>query len=192
MRQYIPANLGIQVSGDAWDDLFEKLSGRETIYQEHNRNARKLFWWKLGERSQHIEPWLALIPDSYGLSVLKASVALVLKVSLPHISEVLDLTTCQLAEDSVEKRDKIFDAFLSLRDTIVRAQSQRKSFRTVPAISDCANRLFSTLVGAIEDLILFAVPKNKKSSCAYLAHHAMHLTDWIDRATLDSTVRASP
>ena len=61
------------------------------------------------------------------------------------------------------KKEKIFDVFLALRDTLVNAQSKRKSFQTDPNISECANRLYVTLVGAIEDLILSITPK--KSSC---------------------------
>lgn len=85
MIQYVPADLGIQFSGNAWNDLFEKLSNAEYEYQEQRCNARTLFWWKVGDRQEDIQAWVALIPDAYGLSVVKASVALLLHVTGPEI-----------------------------------------------------------------------------------------------------------
>lgn len=84
MKQYVPSHLGIQFSNDAWDDLFEKICGTESETEEKNRNVRRLFWYKMGNKREHILPWLALIPDAYGLEVIKAAVALVLKVSATY------------------------------------------------------------------------------------------------------------
>ena len=89
MRKYIPANLGIQFSGDAWDDLFDKLSDADSGYEDKT-GVMKLFWWKIGERREHIMPWVALIPDTSGLSVVKAGIALVLKVCIPDRIRTLD------------------------------------------------------------------------------------------------------
>jgi hypothetical protein len=161
LRQYVPRNLGIQCPDNAWDDLFEKLAELERGCHEGDRSSRTLFWWKIGENREAISPWVNLIPDAYGLSVLKASIAVLLKVRcVDWKSEQAD--AIQLAEDSVERRDQIYHAFADLSEFLQTAMVQRKAFGADTKISDCANRLYGCLVEAIEDLIMLAAPPNHK------------------------------
>jgi hypothetical protein len=79
MRQYVPGNTGTDFPETAWDDLHVTFATLFSGYQSSNGKIKGA-WYKAGERKEHIEAWVAFIPDAFGLSVVKAGVGLVLKV----------------------------------------------------------------------------------------------------------------
>ncbi|RYP44531.1 hypothetical protein DL768_009026 [Monosporascus sp. mg162] len=72
----------------------------------------------------------------------------------PYVLKSARTYVDQLAEDSVEKRNKIFNTFAVLRDALNRADPKHMSFRSNKELGDCADRLYKTVVDSIEELIL--------------------------------------
>ncbi|KAK3315947.1 hypothetical protein B0H66DRAFT_604253 [Apodospora peruviana] len=155
LQEYVPQNdlsLGVVLGNDtpqsSWDTLFDRLNQAHGKASAPNTGPLEIFkkmWLRVGESADVIDPWVNLIPDSYGLSVVKAAVGIILTV----------------AERSAEKRQKLFDAFTGIRDIIGEANSKRKSFQTDPEVSRCATQVYETIVEAIEE-ILETLPPPKK------------------------------
>ncbi|KAI9733083.1 MAG: hypothetical protein M1834_003629 [Cirrosporium novae-zelandiae] len=140
LKEYIPSNIGIKLSDCSWDALFDKVCNAETKYHDKDDSAREIFknlWLKIGKNYEVINPWIDLIPDCYGLAVVKSGIAVTLK----------------MAEKSAEKRQKILTTFKGIRDTLGAAKLKRKSFQTDPEVSKCATRLYFAVVDAIEELL---------------------------------------
>lgn len=79
----VPVTPNSQPSQKSWDDLYDKISTEEAQFIGTGQSSLRLFWYKLGERKEGINAWFGLIPDEYGLSVVKAAVALTLQVIHP-------------------------------------------------------------------------------------------------------------
>ena len=68
-----------------WTVVCDRLAEAERKWATGDKGARAIFaktWVKIGETKEMIDPWLNLIPDSYGLAVVKTGVALLLQVGL--------------------------------------------------------------------------------------------------------------
>ncbi|KAH7018885.1 hypothetical protein EDB80DRAFT_675912 [Ilyonectria destructans] len=72
----------------------------------------------IGEHKDSIDPWLSLIPNEYGLCVVKSAVALLL----------------MMAEKHSNKRMAIFGAFIEVRDIIGECNSKGIHFQTEPNV----------------------------------------------------------
>ncbi len=80
-----------------WDDLFEQIARAQG---EHGANGAKksqwykYLWRKAGSKAEAVEPWLQLIPDEYGLSLLRGSIAIVFHVRwlMAGLAETVSLT----------------------------------------------------------------------------------------------------
>ncbi|KAK6823052.1 hypothetical protein RU639_006101 [Aspergillus parasiticus] len=123
-----------------WSVVFDRLAEAERKWATGDKGARAIFaktWVKIGENKEIIDPWLNLIPDSYGLAVVKTGVALLL----------------QLAGKHAERRQRIADAFKDIRTAIVDGNYKRRSFHTNPEVSLCARDLYVAIVEAIESLL---------------------------------------
>ncbi len=59
----------------------------------------------------------------------------------------------QLAENSKNKREKVFRTFSTLRDALVRLSPDRARFRADADVSDSATSLYVAVVNAIEDMV---------------------------------------
>ncbi|PWY83401.1 hypothetical protein BO70DRAFT_361519 [Aspergillus heteromorphus CBS 117.55] len=140
LRAYVPSTLNIDTTNYTWDALFDRLSAAETEWQATGQSATQLFakaWLKVGENREVIDPWISLIPDSYGLAVVKSGVAIILK----------------LAAKSAEKRQRIFKTFESIRTTIMEASYKKRTFQTDPEVSQAAKELYFAVVDAVEGLL---------------------------------------
>lgn len=72
----------------SWDDLFNQMAraqGDHEAQSGRKGNWFKYLWRKAGSKSDAIEPWLQLIPDEYGLSIVRGAIGIVFHVS-PHVS----------------------------------------------------------------------------------------------------------
>lgn len=83
LKFYIPNHLGIRESHETWDDLAEKIAQLEKRYKDKKKGLWHELWYKLGQKQQIAEAWIAFIPDEYGLGVVKAGLALIFKVCSP-------------------------------------------------------------------------------------------------------------
>ncbi|UNI22166.1 hypothetical protein JDV02_008080 [Purpureocillium takamizusanense] len=154
LQEYVLSNdlsmglvLGPNASESSWDALFEKVNDAEARLHGTEKRPLEIFkkmWLKVGENQAVIDPWLSLIPDSYGLAVVRSAIAIILKI----------------AQKSADARQKIFDTFKKIRDTIGEANSKRKSFQTDVDVSRCAAALHESIVDAIEKMFqLLPSPK---------------------------------
>ncbi|KAK5989777.1 hypothetical protein PT974_08038 [Cladobotryum mycophilum] len=155
LQEYVPSNgldmgvaLGPNATEESWQALFVKINQAEDITHGESKSPMEIFkkmWYKIGDYNDVIDPWVSLIPDSYGLAVVKSAIAIILK----------------LAQRSASARQRIFDAFKGIRNVIGNANSKRRSFQTDTEVSRCAADLYEVIVEAIEK-ILESLPAPKK------------------------------
>lgn len=89
LKIYIGTVLGIRVQGDSWDGLCEKINHTEDRYSNRKEGFWHSIWYKMGDYSSMLDGWVALIPDAYGLAVVKTGLAVVFKVSLTCFMYIL-------------------------------------------------------------------------------------------------------
>ncbi|KAI1737130.1 hypothetical protein F4680DRAFT_429473 [Xylaria scruposa] len=136
LKDYITETLRLQVN--TFDlGLCDKIGNMEKAYRESKQGCWHRFWYSCGDVKDIAEAWLDLIPDEYGLSVLKAGVAVVFK----------------LAENSKSKRDKVFKTFSALQEALVCLHPDRARFRADFSVSQSAAALYGAIVKAVEDML---------------------------------------
>ncbi|RAL07999.1 uncharacterized protein BO97DRAFT_446483 [Aspergillus homomorphus CBS 101889] len=139
LKDHVQSVLGINPAECSWDAIFDKVTETEKEWKEGN-GARAIFakvWLKVGENREMIDPWINLIPDSYGLAVVKSGIAVVLN----------------LAAKSAETRQRILTTFQEIQTVIVDVKGKRQSFHTDPNVSKSAKDLYFAVVDAIESLL---------------------------------------
>ncbi|KAI1169850.1 hypothetical protein F4777DRAFT_595865 [Nemania sp. FL0916] len=137
LKTYITETLRIQVT--TFDEnLCDRIGEMEKTYRESKNGFWHRFWYGCGDVRDMNEVWLDLIPDEYGLSVLKAGIALVLK----------------FAENSKDKRDKILKTFTTLQEALICLHPHRARFRSNPDAIRSAESLYKAIVKAIEDMVV--------------------------------------
>ncbi|KAJ8120222.1 hypothetical protein O1611_g10421 [Lasiodiplodia mahajangana] len=151
LRDYVPAafktDVGPNTPKPEWDGLFDKINEVEERAHGTEHGPRAIFCrlaLKIGENKEVIDPWVSLIPNDYGLAVVKCAIAITLNV----------------AERYAEEKQKVFDALIEIRETIGEANSKTKSFQQEPEISKCAGLLHEAIVTAIQE-ILQSFPQKK-------------------------------
>ncbi|KAG6356455.1 hypothetical protein INS49_015843 [Diaporthe citri] len=97
-----------------WDDLTESLLTAEKDYEDQGKDRWRRIWYGLGDKADVTTPWIEIIPNEYGLAIVKTGVALILK----------------LARKFLEKRKKILQAFEEIRKAMTSANPLKGSFRS--------------------------------------------------------------
>ncbi|KAK3359207.1 hypothetical protein B0T25DRAFT_90214 [Lasiosphaeria hispida] len=136
MQRSSGTNLGSNPTEADWRALFESVASAEAAANDSDNGPSEIFnrfAVRAGERTDVIDPWVPLIPDSYDLSVINSAVAILLK----------------MAQDKAEQRQEIFDAFIADRGTTGDASSQGIPFQSDASVRRRAPRLYEALVGAI-------------------------------------------
>ncbi|KAK4121225.1 hypothetical protein N657DRAFT_682882 [Parathielavia appendiculata] len=181
LKEYIAATLRIPLTAVTFegDGLCDKIGKLEKDYSNTKKGLWHQLWYGMGNARDTAEAWLGVIPDAYGLAVVKTGVAVVFK----------------LAEDSKEKREKVFKTFSALQSTLLELRADHARFRDDPKVQDCAETTYKAVVKAVEDMVLVledigtsswtaAVAKFK----AKLQHHGDKPKE--DRPTLDGILDA--
>ncbi|PWY83637.1 hypothetical protein BO70DRAFT_361719 [Aspergillus heteromorphus CBS 117.55] len=139
LRHYLPLDLGLEFPNDAdkLEKLSERLAGAEDRYKGQKKGFWHSIWYHVGDGQEVVSNWLALIPNEYGLAVVKTGLAVVIK----------------LAEKSAERRKKILDTFVAIRNALARADPEKRSFRAHKDVRACADSLTRTITQCIEELI---------------------------------------
>ncbi|KAK3293848.1 uncharacterized protein B0H64DRAFT_398821 [Chaetomium fimeti] len=181
LRLYISETLNIPVT--KFDNaLPDKIGALEKGYCDTKQGLFHKLWYNMGDKRDIVEAWLDVIPDSYGVCVVKAGIAVVFK----------------LAENSTDKRDRVFKTFATFRDVLVSLSSDRARFRQDPNVSGSATSLYKAVVDAIEDMVL-VMSAMEKSSFAKLTTTAKkkfskskseNETEKHRRPTLDTILEA--
>ncbi|KAL2261626.1 hypothetical protein VTK26DRAFT_3745 [Humicola hyalothermophila] len=158
LRVYIPNVLGIKEPSPSWDALADKIGRMEKRFGDVNSGLWHSLWYKMGQQQEVADAWLAFIPDQWGLGIVKAGLALIFK----------------LAESSVEKRKLIFDTFAALRDSLIQAHPQRRSFRKDQEVNECVDRLYQAVVDSIQDLAALLVSEERSNRARLSAKFRRH------------------
>lgn len=83
LKEYVAVKLDIVVTGNSWDAIYDKINEGENGLHKTDNDIKQLFnkmVVKVGDNADTIRPFVDLIPNEYGLSVVKAGIALVLLV----------------------------------------------------------------------------------------------------------------
>lgn len=173
-KQY--SDVPFDVFNCSWDDLFGQMARAQGDHEA--RSGRKgssswfkYLWRKAGSKSDAIEPWLHLIPDEYGLSIVRGAIAIVF----------------HMAEKSHEKEKSILEGFEAITDTIRNAMNKGVSFQREPEMHACCQALYDCLVEGITGLIWSLKPETK-GTCWELVESAAVLCS-KKCATADETTK---
>ncbi|OBS19992.1 hypothetical protein FPOA_11715 [Fusarium poae] len=140
-----------QTTREEWEALYDDLSAAEAKASKSDNGPLEVFnkmILKVGENSDAVDPWINLIPNSYGLCVVKAGFAILLKMAKKHS----------------ETRQAIFDAFIDVRGTIADAMSRGIHFQSHHSVYRRAGELYGSIVDAIQDLLAIVEYRKEKRS----------------------------
>ncbi|KAK5651126.1 hypothetical protein OQA88_13265 [Cercophora sp. LCS_1] len=149
LQDYVPLEYGITVGPETpkedWNALFTKVNSAEEAAHGKGKSPSAIFSrfaLKVGENREFIEPWVGLIPDEFGLAVVKSAIAILLN----------------FAEWHAEERQQLFDSLIEIRNIIGTASWKTKSFHKYPEVSKYGSVLYASIVDAI-DKIFQSLPK---------------------------------
>ncbi|KAK4096692.1 hypothetical protein N658DRAFT_527585 [Parathielavia hyrcaniae] len=137
LEHYIAETLRIPFTG--FDTtLCDKIGKMEKSHSDSKQGLWHRLWYGMGAAKETADAWLGVIPDSYGMAVVKTGIAVVFK----------------LAEDSKEKRDKVFKAFSILQATLRNLHPDRGRFRNDGNVQEAVEATYKAVVKALEDMVL--------------------------------------
>jgi len=169
LRAHINKTLQIQVA--TFDSsLCDKIASMEKAYGETNQGLWHRLWYGMGDSREVVEAWIGLIPDAYGLSVVKTGVAVVFK----------------LAENSKEKRERVFKTFDILGNAVVSLHPDHARFRADSDVSDSATSLYEAVLAAIEDMVEILSTREKSARTRFAAKFKSKSKTEETPPTLDS------
>jgi hypothetical protein len=129
------------------------------VYEDRFKGAGnfiRLMWRKAGVASEVIDPWLQLIPNEFGMSVVRGAFTIIFHVCKVAFKAVL---MAKMAAEAAKKEEKIFNAFETLTDTIISAASRKQSFHGNGEMHRCSEALYVALLHGVKDLIWTLNPK---------------------------------
>ncbi|KAL4739364.1 hypothetical protein BDV11DRAFT_215287 [Aspergillus similis] len=115
--------------------LADRIGAMEKAFDNTKQGLWHRLWYGMGNNKDIIEAWMDLVPNDYGLSVIKAGLAV-------------------LAENSSEKRQKVFQTFSTLRDALLELHPDHGRFLSDPGVRKTATELYNAVISAIEDMVL--------------------------------------
>ncbi|ROV99656.1 hypothetical protein VSDG_03101 [Cytospora chrysosperma] len=150
LKVVLPAIMGFQVPAqstpEGWETMCNQILNTQRDYTEKENTIWHKIWYGMGEASEIVNVWIDLIPDEFGLAVVKTGLAVIFK----------------LAAKSADKRAKIFRAFEEVKKALVFADPEKMSFQVNAVVAAAADSLYQAIVDSIEDLILLTT--NEKST----------------------------
>lgn len=75
----------IATTCEGWDDLTDKIINAEKDYDKQGQEIWHRMWHGIGNASEVVDAWSEVIPNEYGLAVVKTAVAVVFKVSFLYL-----------------------------------------------------------------------------------------------------------
>ncbi|KAK4154461.1 hypothetical protein C8A00DRAFT_14394 [Chaetomidium leptoderma] len=172
LKEYITETLRIQVT--TFDNhLCEKIGDMEKAYDGSKKGLWHRLWYGMAGQREIIGAWLDLIPDEFGLSVIKAGIAVVFK----------------LAENSKDKRAKVFNTFSTLQEALLKLRPDCARFGADPKVKQSATELYQAIVRAIEDLVLVLSRMEKFLWTRFAARLKREYEREESRPTLDTILQ---
>jgi hypothetical protein len=74
--------LQFQEDAKKLEELADKLANTEARYTDRQKTFWHSLWYHVGDTKETLDAWVALIPNEYGLAVVKTGLAVVFKVCL--------------------------------------------------------------------------------------------------------------
>jgi hypothetical protein len=107
LRQYITETLCIPVT--TFDDgLSDKISEMEKAYEKTKDGFWHRLWYRMGNNQDIVSAWLDLIPNEYGLFIIKAGIAVIFKVGYPPpafpVGDAISWFLCSLASRELQRQ----------------------------------------------------------------------------------------
>ncbi|PSR97133.1 hypothetical protein BD289DRAFT_426517 [Coniella lustricola] len=142
LQEHVPPQFGViatNPSKEDWDELCKAVSAEDLAPSPQGRVSRIVDI--VGKNKDAIDPWVSLIPNEYGLAVVKTAMAIALK----------------LAERHGQKKKEIFDTLAEIRRIVgdVSAQMDQRGMDlyTDPYVSRSCTTLHQTIQEAMEQII---------------------------------------
>jgi hypothetical protein len=85
--------LDVDISTCTWEDIFAHMGSVRSEYEEQARGIKGIFhklWRSAGGTADFVTPFFDLVPDDYGLQVLKAGFTIFFTVSMGVRDMVLE------------------------------------------------------------------------------------------------------
>ncbi|RYP23553.1 hypothetical protein DL765_001067 [Monosporascus sp. GIB2] len=143
--QFIPSRVALAEKVRQMENLSLRISRMEKAYKDTKQGLWHKMWYGIGRHKESLDAWIDVVPDDYGLALVKAGLAAVFK----------------LAENSVAKREQIYETFMKLHKALIQAHPKTGRFRDYPGVSACADSLYQTVVDSIENMFQALTPKEK-------------------------------
>ncbi|KKY32017.1 hypothetical protein UCDDA912_g08014 [Diaporthe ampelina] len=114
------------------------LKKTEEDYEDRGKDRWRRIWYGLGDKAELATPWIEIIPNEYGLAVVKTGVAVILK----------------LARKSLEKRKKVLQAFEEIQKAMTSAHPLEGSFRSHADVAAALDELQKAIVDSVNDILV--------------------------------------
>ncbi|KAH8658396.1 hypothetical protein BX600DRAFT_65552 [Xylariales sp. PMI_506] len=140
--------LDFDTSNCSWDQVGDVLAEARKEYdgksQGHGitNTVRKVFR-KAGDHADTFQPMLQMIPDEYGLGVLRAALGWVFT----------------LAKGTATTRKAIFSTFEEIPAMVIRIEATKKNFSQDKRLSDLMAKFYETLFEAMAKSVRYLLPK---------------------------------
>ncbi|KUJ13892.1 uncharacterized protein LY89DRAFT_149357 [Mollisia scopiformis] len=139
-----------------WGDVIGQMQKAQDVYKAKGdeNHVRALF--RHGHTmSNNVIPWLDMIPDQYGLSILHAGLTMIFHA----------------VQQREANREKIFQAFKSIPEIIEKAQTTRQYYPKEESLHENATALYKMLLEEMPQLIKILLRK----------HNAFFLKRWANQ-----------
>lgn len=162
-----------------WDDLTESLLAAEQDYEDRGKERWRRIWYGLGDKADVTTPWIDIIPNEYGLAIVKSGVAMILKVcNVPSFLWMCYIPGWvadefeQLARKSLEKRKKVLQAFEEIQKAMTSANPLKGSFRSHADVAVALDELYQTIVDSVNDILVLTA--KGENFCKLVPAHHFH------------------
>ncbi|KAJ0106752.1 hypothetical protein J7T55_001276 [Diaporthe amygdali] len=145
------------------------LLAAEKDYEDQGKDRWHRIWYGMADKTELVTPWIEIIPNEYGLAIVKAGVAVILK----------------LAKKSLEKRKKVLQAFEEIQKAMMSANPLKGSFRSHPGVAVALDDLHKAIVDSVNDMLVLTA-KEEHSFFQLLSEKTQGLKDAIENAHYQS------
>ncbi|KAI1074234.1 hypothetical protein F5B20DRAFT_564200 [Whalleya microplaca] len=134
--------------GCMWGDVFRHMEDARVQYEEkENRGLASLrkYWRRLGSHdvAEYIDPWFELIPDQFGLSVVRGGLVVILAS----------------ARRSAENHGKILNYIVQVMDTVTTVCPRRRIFNRDDDIDACTKGLYAAVLSCVTSIIKYLLQR---------------------------------
>ncbi|KAK6345985.1 hypothetical protein TWF730_010320 [Orbilia blumenaviensis] len=145
LREKFQSRYGIQDQDLSLADILERLDAASNQNAGESSIIRKA-WLGLGDRSEKLKAWLELIPEDYGLNIVKAGFGIIL----------------EMANESAKNRDKINDTISKVFGIVSEIEINAEALDWDKVIRESALDLFGIIADILTELLKL-VPADRQS-----------------------------